>query len=299
MLVLDMSDPADTVGRVSRRGLTVAEKRKLERVGSRPDADLEAVEAHLRMSEEFVAIVRLSIREAIDDVIDGRRTRRFQYSDLSSGEKSFCGVRIESALVRNLQLAPGSNLDVSIERIDVDVKASSRDNWMIGPRQLGGILLLIGFSEPKRVYSVGLVRAHREFMNPSNTRDAKRSLASEARKHIRWITRHAELPVSVLSTFPEEAYDRIFTPTARAERVKRFLEYVEPYVPFPRRVIETVVGGTDPLRGTRADRRGKIGATHPLGDIRVLSYQSNGVLTALGLPKLVRGEHMKVNAADL
>ena len=70
------------------------------------------------------------------------------------------------------------------------------------------------------------------------------------------------------------------------------------YVPFPRSAIETVVGGDDPLRGTRADNT-RTGGGHPLGDVRVLSYQKNRAVRALGLPPLGRGEHMKVPATDL
>jgi hypothetical protein len=284
---------------VPRRGLTKTAKARLERVAVQPDARLERVHSNLVARESFIAIVRRSIREAIDDLVDGRRTRRFEYLELSSGEKSFCGVRVESALVRNLELAPGAHLDVLVDGIDVDVKVSSREGWMIGPGQVGGILLLISFAEPKKLYSVGLIRAHPEFLNPSKNRDGKRSLAAAAKKHIRWIARAAELPASVLATFPDDAYEQIFTPTARADRVKKFMEYVEPYVPFPRSVIEIVVGGDDPLRGTRADTRGNPTAPHPLGESRVLSYQQNRIIEALGYPKLAKGEHMKVTVADL
>jgi hypothetical protein len=82
--------------------------------------------------------------------------------------------------------------------------------------------------------------------------------------------------------------------------VKRLLEFVPEGVPFPRGVIETIVGGDDPLRATRADARQSRGGAHPLGDFRVLSYETpRSVMEELGLPALATGEHMKVAAADL
>jgi hypothetical protein len=278
------------------RGLSRQEKEALDRLAALPDGSLDDLEALLRTNKLFVVTVRTSIREALDDVIDGRRTRRFSYSELSSSEKSFCGVRIESVLVRNLELPPGVLLDVCLDGIDFDIKASSSGNWMIGPAQIDGPLLVIGFSELRRMFSVGLIRAYGGFMNPSRTRDSKRSLSAYAKRHIRWLARNEELPVSVLSGLPADAYAHVLAATARAERLRR-LAYVPDYVPFPRSAIETVVGGDDPLRGTRADSRRA--GTHPLGDVRVVSYQRNAAVRALGLLPLAKGEHMKVPAADV
>jgi Restriction endonuclease NaeI len=282
---------------VARTKRKKANRAAVERAAARRDPQLERLEARLRARADFLAVVRRSIREALDDVIDGRRTRRRLYKQLSPTEKTYCGVRIESALVRNLKLPFGRKLDVSFDGIDADIKASSREGWMIGPGQRGGILLLLSFSEERRVFSAGMIRAHPEFLNPGSNRDAKLSLSAQGKQHIRWILRDEELPVSILASLTKSEYDHILEATTRAERVKRFLQHVPLYVPFPRRVIETVVGGDDPLRGTRADRRGR--GRHPLGSFRVLSYQRNKAVRALGQPPLAKGEHMKVRATDV
>jgi len=134
-------------------------------------------------------------------------------------------------------------------------------------------------------------------MNPASNRDAKRSLSAYAKRHIRWIARHEPLPVSILASLAPAQYDYVLAASARADRVKRLLQHVPFYVAFPRRVIETVVGGDDPLRGTRADSRKR--GRHPLGRVRVLSYQQNAVVRALGYAPLAVGEHMKVRDTDL
>jgi hypothetical protein len=268
-------------------------------MASRADHELDALEATLRADAEFVHTVRRSVRQGIDEVIDGRRTRRRAYAELSTPEKSFCGIRIESALVQHLDLKPGRTLDVSLHGADVDVKASSREAWNIGPKQLGGILLLVGFSEERRQFSVGLIRGYEAFMNPSRTRDAKRTLNRYAKKHIRWIALKEELPISVLASLSDAAYRDIFRATARAERVKRCARHLPFHVPFPRRVLEIVVGGDDPLRGTRADVALTGRLRHPLGEIRIASFRTNGLLELIGLPTLAPGEHMKVRASEL
>ncbi|HEY8774880.1 MAG TPA: hypothetical protein VIM33_00180 [Gaiellaceae bacterium] len=40
------------------------------------------------------------------------------------------------------------------------------------------------------------------------------------------------------------------------------------------------------------------GATHPLGNVRVLSFQRNAIVEALGYPRLARDEFMKVFERD-
>lgn len=271
----------------------------VHRTASRADPELDALEATLRADAEFVQTVRRSVRQGIDEVIDGRRTRRRAYDELSTPEKSFCGIRIESALVQHLDLKPGRALDVSLHGVDVDVKASSREAWNIGPRQLGGVLLLVGFSEERGQFSVGLIRGYEKFMNPSRTRDAKRTLNRYAKKQIRWIGLNERLPITMLASLSDAAYRDIFRATARAERVKRCARHLPFHVPFPRRVLEIVVGGDDPLRGTRADSALTGGGGHPLGDIRIASFQTNNLLKVAGLPTLARGEHMKVRADEL
>jgi hypothetical protein len=279
-------------------GLSLDQVRLIDLIAARRDPDLDVVDGHFQQRHNMKAVARASIREGLDDVIDGRRTRRFSYSQLSSAEKSFCGIRIESALVRNLELPLGRRLDLSIEGIDVDVKVSSKEGWMIGPGQLDSILLLVCFSEPRAQYSVGVVRSHEDFMNPSRTRDAKRSFSKAAKRYIRWFVRNERLPVSVLASLPPGVFEDIIATRARAERLKKFLAQIPSCVPFPRQVIETVVGGDDPLRGTRHDSALAAG-DHPLGEFRILSYQRNTILKALGHPPLAKREHMKIPASDL
>src|SRR5438105_3770916 len=86
---------------------------------------------------------------------------------------------------------------------------------------------------------------------------------------------------------------------ASAGSGSRALSCVPAYLAFPRQAVETIAGGDDPLRGTRHDRALGAGQAHPLGDVRILSYQRNAAIEALGLPRLARGEHMKVPASDL
>jgi hypothetical protein len=198
-----------------------------------------------------------------------------------------------------MELPAGASLDVEISGVEVDIKASNQRGWMIGPGQVGEILLLVYYSESKQEFSVGLIRAYQEFLNPGKNRDAKRTLNAYAKRYIVWLVDSQHLPVSILSSLSPEQMRHILSGTNRSERLKRFLRLIPSYVPFPREVIETIVGGTDPLRGTRHDSALSTGGDHPLGAVRVLSFQRNAWAVALGCPPLAREEFMKVPVADL
>jgi hypothetical protein len=285
---------------MARKTLTDAQKRRIDRLAASPDPDLLVVKGFFTTSRlNFSAVARGCVRQGLDEVIDGRRTRRHSYAQLSNPEKSFCGIRIESALVRKLELPLGKALDVSILGIDVDIKASNKHGWMIGPGQVGSILLLLYYNEGKEHFSVGLLRAYKEFLNPSKNRDAKRTLSVYAKRHIHWLVSNEPLPVSILSSLSRKQVEHILSGTSRAERLTRFLALIPPFIPFPREAVETIVGGTDPLRGTRHDRSLHKTGTHPLGSTRVLSVQRKKIVQALGFPPLAPDEFMKVPDAHL
>jgi hypothetical protein len=288
---------------MARKALTPADKIHIDRIASQPDTDMAAVkrffDSYRGGHAQLVADVRGSIRQGLDEVIDGRRTRRHSYAQMSSPEKSFCGIRIESALVRRLELPLGVRLDVSLAGVDVDIKASNKRGWMIGPGQVGCILLLIEYNEIKRQFSIGLVRAHAAFLNPSKNRDAKRTITHYAKRHIVWLAQNETLPISILSSLSTAQVNHILSGSSRAERLKRFLGVIPAFTLFSRTVVETIVGGDDPMRGTRHDRAVARLAKHPLGDTRILSYQRNKIVEALGYPKLASNEFMKVSVTDL
>jgi hypothetical protein len=286
---------------LARRALTPIEQARIDQLAARADVQLDHVLDFFNAygHDELVAVARGCIRQGLDEVIDGRRMRRHSYEQLSSPEKAFCGIRVESALVRKLELPPGAKLDVEISGVEADIKASNRRGWMIGPGQIGEILLLVYYSEPKQEVSVGVIRAHGELLNPSKNRDAKRTLNAYAKKYIVWLADGEHLPVSILSSLTQPQMLHILSGPNRAARLTRFLRLIPPYVPFPREVVETIVGGTDPLRGIRRDAARSPTGQHPLGQVRVLSYQRNKIVEALGWPRLALDEFMMVPAADV
>lgn len=265
--------------------------------GSGDDTELEAVAAVLRANgDQLEAMCRVAVREGIDEVVDGRRYRRHSYESLGALEKRFCGARIESALIRSLGLQRGKRLDCQIAGIEVDIKCSGSTSWMVGKRQVGDLVLLITYSEVARKFSVGLIRATSHDLNPGANQDKKRSFSKRGQMKADWLVEDAFLPVSILRDLSDAEFTTMLLLPNREQRLARFVELIREEVPFSRSVIETVVGGDDPLRGTRRDG-GKFGLEHPLGAFRLIPAEKNQKLAAAGLRTLSRREWMKVDIA--
>jgi len=267
------------------------------RMAATDDDELKAVATALRAyGDDLEAMCRLAVREGIDEVVDGRRYRRHSYDSLQELEKRFCGARIESALIRSLDLQRGKRLDCRIMGIEVDIKCSGSTSWMVGKRQVGDLVLLVTYSEKARKFSVGLIRASSDDLNPGANQDKKRSFSKRGKLKALWLVEDAHLPVSILRDLSDAEFRKLLLLAGRERRVARFVELIREEVPFSRSVIETVVGGDDPLRGTRRDTN-KFGDTHPLGNFRLVPADKNRKLADSGLPTLASREWMKVDIA--
>jgi hypothetical protein len=65
-----------------------------------------------------------AIREALDQIYDGQRTGRWDYTQLMKTEKTHVGTLVEIWLQREFTFADGEELDYSIAGVDVDCKWS-------------------------------------------------------------------------------------------------------------------------------------------------------------------------------
>src|SRR5262249_12099395 len=100
-----------------------------------PDFDVldkirRAILACVDGQEKLAARFPLLVREAIDFVLDPVRTARTRMSDLDNVEKTFVGLKMEHC-VRDMLDVPKGLRDLVIDGVDVDVKNTTQDTWMI------------------------------------------------------------------------------------------------------------------------------------------------------------------------
>jgi Restriction endonuclease NaeI len=136
------------------------------------------------------------IADAVDFVVDPVRTARTLISDLDNVEKTFIGLKIEHFLRDFLDFPKGIR-DLRIGDVDVDVKTTVRQTWMIPPetfRNSEPCLLILTATE-ERFCSMGLILAREEYLNRPN-RDGKRSVKSSAFADILWLVERQSLPES-------------------------------------------------------------------------------------------------------
>src|ERR1700684_2751250 len=141
------------------------------------DSELELVRSEVLALENFAQRTADVVRSAIDNVLQGDRTKRYSIEQLSPEEKKHIGTQIERGLTRELfRNRSGKVLDTTIAGTEVDIKNTIGDNWMIPPDAVGKLCLLNRISEQSKTFSVGLIRIHQELLNSEN-QDKKRSLS--------------------------------------------------------------------------------------------------------------------------
>lgn len=139
------------------------------------------------------------IRAAIDFVIDPVLTGRNSILALDNVEKTFIGIKIEHA-IRDLLDVPKGLRDLVIDGIDVDVKNTTRNTWMIPLEiyRIEGLCLLIASDEVCNKCWLGLIKARSAYLNAAN-QDKKRSVSAPAFAHILWIINGADYPANFWS----------------------------------------------------------------------------------------------------
>lgn len=240
------------------------------------------------------------LRRSIDEILDGRRTMRFDFSRVSTPEKSYLGAKVEIIARSALDLGYGTNLDYLIAGHEVDAKFSATGDWMIAPKNVGEICLVMEASEESLRFSVGVVRASEDLLRPVPTRDKKRSLHAAGKKSIRWIIKGAPYPENQLMTFYRENPDTVngifATEGGGQNRVNElFKRKLDTFI--DRITVQTVAAQEDSskrVRDARIDLRGD--------GIMILGYRrrSREIASALGIRHARQGQWIaiKVHPAE-
>jgi hypothetical protein len=144
-----------------------------------------------------------AIREALDQIYDGQRTGRWDYTQLLKTEKTHVGTLVEIWLQREFGFADGVDLDYRIAEVDVDCKWSlNLYDWEI-PQEMYSrgdkIALLVWANEYTARWASGLIRIGEDVLKPlGRQRDGKRRLNDRGRDRILWIAPGADLVKNTL-----------------------------------------------------------------------------------------------------
>jgi hypothetical protein len=189
------------------------------------DHELDSVFRAIAAIPNFAKRSARTIRKAVDDVLQGDRTARYSIQQLTPEEKKHIGTQVERALKKEFfNDRKGKRLDTSVENVDVDIKNTIGDTWMIPPEAVGELCLVNLINERGATYSIGIVRAWPELLNSEN-QDKKRSLSRKGKDSIRWLIENGSFPVSLLLT-NLQVRERVFAETSGQTRVRELFRQV-------------------------------------------------------------------------
>ncbi|MDI2031582.1 NaeI family type II restriction endonuclease [Saccharopolyspora sp. TS4A08] len=195
---------------------------------------------------------RWTLRDSLDELLDGQRTGRWCYQHLSKAEKTHLGTAIEVNLTKEFEFDSGVDLDWRISGQDLDCKFSREFGaWEI-PMEMylcsahrdrsGGAdhpAMLVWLNEESRQWAAGLLRVtdgrlrwkrHDGTGDPERAynRDNKRKINSDHFGDIFWLWGgiHFDLPENVLLKMDARRRARILTSSSGQERVNQLFREV-------------------------------------------------------------------------
>lgn len=231
------------------------------------------------------------LRRAFDEVLDGQRTGRWMYEDLSSTEKSYVGTKVEILLRECFDIPRGPSpkrLDFEIGGIGVDCKYTQDRSWMIPTEAVNELCLLITASDATSTFSLGLLRCHELYLGAPN-RDQKRGILSVGREAVTWLWRDAAIPPNLLRRLPTPTIEAIFTQLGRGNgqaRVNELFRRVHGQI-VRREVTLTVAQQDDGMKRARDARR----HLRPEGIVILGHHREHSrIARDLGLPIPQKGE---------
>lgn len=165
---------------------------------------------------------RWTLRDSLDELLDGQRTGRWCYQQLTKTEKTYLGTAIEINLTKEFSIPDGIDLDWNIEGTDVDCKFSKDiGGWEI-PMEMYVCLdhgsrsgradhpaLVVWMNDDENEWAAGLLRITDERLRWKTengarvrgyNRDNKRRIGDGYLRSIFWLWGglHGDLPTNLL-----------------------------------------------------------------------------------------------------
>ena len=261
------------------------------------DSELVAVATQIQALDPEGLRTGQALRDTLDQLYDGQRTRRYRWDQLFKTEKTHCGTLVEINLQREFQFQDGTKLDYHIAGVEVDCKYSQTlGGWMIPPEAHGHLCLILWADDNTSKWSMGVVRTTTDRLNTGGNRDRKATLNQEGRAAITWLFDHAPLPPNVLLQLDGEKVDRIMALKSGVKRVDELFR-VALGMRVSRAAVATAGEQVDYMKRIRYNG-GARSHLQPEGIIILGQYQSHvAVARALGLPLPAPGESISARVA--
>jgi hypothetical protein len=241
--------------------------------------------------DRLTAKLPVLIRQAIDEVIDAPRTGRVHAQELEKTEKTYIGTKVE-ILVRNFFHLPQGILDLRIDGLDVDVKNTLGQTWMIPREAAGKPCILVASDEVRHSCYFGILIAHLTNLTSGLNQDQKQSVSAIGFSNIHWILADKVYPPSFWSIIGEAKTHTIMRGETGNERIEALFRELQ-RTPIHRDIVQAVAQQKDYMKRIRKNG----GARDALAreGIAILSgkYHS-GVISKLGLPVTSKDEMISV-----
>ncbi|MFD5127229.1 NaeI family type II restriction endonuclease [Streptomyces olindensis] len=258
------------------------------------DPELAAVRDRIHQLDPTGMRFATVLRDTIDQLLNGEVTGRYDWKTLFKTEKTHAGTLVEINLQREFEFDDGIDMDYRIAGIDVDCKYSQQfGGWMIPPEALGHLCLLVWADDSKSLWSAGLLRIRREWLNGGNNRDLKLTIKAEHRNKIIWLWHNAELPENVLLHMSSRDRELVFSHKSGQARLNELFRLVQARR-IGRNVVRTVAQQKDYMKRVRGNG-GARSALQKEGILIMGDYASHQAIAAkLSVPVPREGEFVSV-----
>ncbi|MCD2100240.1 NaeI family type II restriction endonuclease [Rhodococcus rhodochrous] len=202
-----------------------------------PPPDLRHIVAFFEASPDGRERFRWTLRDSLDEALDGQRTGRWCYQHLRKTEKTYLGTAIEINLTREWEISDGKELDWNILGTEVDCKFS-RDigGWEI-PMEMyvcsdhgtqsateDHPALLVWMNDDTNEWAAGILRITDDGLRwrrsqdgarvRAYNRDNKRRITEDALERVYWLWGgiQSDLPPNLLLHLPHSVRDDVLAP---------------------------------------------------------------------------------------
>ncbi|MFD3515046.1 NaeI family type II restriction endonuclease [Streptomyces sp. NPDC058657] len=271
----------------------------LDRLAGRGVDDEELLAAYraLRDADPDGARMGRVLRDALDEVLDGEVTGRYDLKHITKTERTHIGGLVHTAIQREFRFEDGQAMDFRIADVDVDCRFSFQfGGWMLPPGTLGHLCLLVWADDYLSRWSVGLLRVNRELLNRGGNRDLRTTLKAEHRNKIVWLWRDAQLAENILLHISEADREAVFASGSGQARLNELFRRVQRRR-IARNTVRTVVQQRDYMKRVRGNG-GSRSALRDEGIIILGDYDSHRrIARQLGLPVPREGEFISARVA--
>jgi hypothetical protein len=239
-----------------------------------------------------------ALREAFDQIYDGQRTGRWEYTQLSKTEKTHLGTLVEIWLQREFEFKDGTELDYRISGQDVDAKWSRElYGWEIPPEMYSRgekLAMVVWANEYSSRWALGLIRISESALIPEGKqRDRKRRLNERGADSILWVHRGKPMIKNILMHLPKHTAQEIADSSSGQEAVCILFTRAQGEL-ITRAAIATAAQQVDPPKRVRDARK----ALAPAGIVIFGHYDPHPRLAGeLGLPRPTLGRFVSARLA--